>query len=89
MSQPLNKKLTKFIEFLILSQLDKTKSNIVQLALYVDLSIKTHQIKYMDRAKDLIDYEMSKFLQQNNQKGILQVLLIIKKYSSCQSSEVA
>ena len=58
--------MTKFVEFLILSKLDKASSNLIPLAFYVDLSIKTKQIKYMDRAKDLIDWEMSNYLKKSD-----------------------
>ena len=50
------KKLLKFTEFLILQKID----TVTGLSFYFELSIKSQQIKYMDKARDLFDWHFSR-----------------------------
>lgn len=77
--------MVKFVEFLILQQID----SLVALSFYIDLSIKSKQMKYMDKARDLIEHHMAKATQSNDLYSILQILAIIRKFSSSPDSEAA
>ena len=80
--EKMSKKLLKFTEFLILQKV----GTITGLSYYFELSIKSQQIKYMDKARDLFDWHLSR-ASENDQ--ILHLLAIIRKYSCNTDSDVA
>ena len=66
---PQSKKALKLIEFWILQQLSSQPVSTINC--YVEFSIQTGKIKYMDRARDLIERQLSLAMTSNNQEQVL------------------
>ena len=73
-------KMTKFVEFMVVSKVEQQP--LQAISIYTDLAIASHQIKYMDKSKDLIDWQMSMAMNNGDYQKILQLLSIVRKYSS-------
>ena len=52
-----SKKMQKLISYWIISRLDEEP--VAALNYFVELSIQSRQVKYLDRARDLIDRQMA------------------------------
>ena len=67
-----NKKCLKFTEALILSLYES--SPLVSISSYTDFAVESGQIKFMERAKDLIDLEASNSISSNQPLRLMCVL---------------
>ena len=66
--------MIKFLEFLVLQKLEQQP--LQAISTFTDLAIASHQIsynqiKYMDKSKDLIDWQMSQAMNSGDYKKML------------------